>query len=112
MVDAIRRLRSPWPYPEGHHFDFVFLFRRFRRVVSFAPATRPISFPRTKMRFHQLQPLLLPSALVALALIGLNLLLVELQTPGKRSEREREREKKRQGLLKVFSHKKRFQKAS
>ena len=62
------------------------------------------------MGVPQLQPLLLPSALVALALIGLNLLRVELQTPGKRSERERE--KKREGLLKSFSHKKRFRKAS
>ena len=92
------------------HSLLFFCFADADVVVSFAPATRPINLPRTKMRFHQLQPLLLPSALVALALIGLNLLRIELQTPGKRSERERE--KKREGLLKVFSHKKRFRKAS
>jgi hypothetical protein len=47
---------------------------------------------------------------VALALIGLNLLRIELQTSGKRPERERK--KKREGLLKVLSDKKRFRKAS
>jgi hypothetical protein len=58
------------------------------------------------MLFHQLQPLLLPGALVALALIGLGLLRSEIQTSRRR------REQKREGVLKVVSSKKRFRKAS
>ena len=60
------------------------------------------------MHSQQLQSLLLPSVLVALALIGLALLRSELQTPRKPLER-----KKKQGrLLKFLSRKDRFRKAS
>jgi len=62
------------------------------------------------MHLHQLQPLLLPSVLVALALIGLDLLRRELRTSRKRSERKWQQ--KREGVVKTPSPKKQFRKAS
>jgi hypothetical protein len=57
---------------------------------------------------HQLQSWLLPSALVALAAIGISLLRGELRTPGMPLFHK----KKKGRLLKFFSGKKRFRKAS
>jgi len=53
------------------------------------------------MLYHKLQSLLLPSLLVALALIGLGLLRSELRAPG----RGLVRKKKKARLLKFFKRK-------
>ena len=85
------------------------LFFRFRPCAMLVPtSTRPVRFTRTKMPSRQLQSLLLPSALVALALIGLVLLRSELQSAGRLLVRK----KKRGRLLKFLSGKDKFRKAS
>jgi hypothetical protein len=62
------------------------------------------------MRLHQLQPFFLPSVLVALALIGLDLLRRELRTSRKRSELKWQ--KRRKGAVKNLNPKKQVRKAS
>jgi hypothetical protein len=62
------------------------------------------------MRLHQLQPFFLPSVLVALALIGLDLLRRELRTSRKRSELKWQQKRKR--AVKILNPKKQVRKAS
>jgi hypothetical protein len=62
------------------------------------------------MRLHQLQPFFLPSVLVALALIGLDLLRRELRTSLKRSELKWQQKRKR--AVKILNPKKQVRKAS
>ena len=77
-----------------------FRFSNFVLVLCFGNAHSSNPFPRTKMLYQKLQSVLLPSLLVALALIGLGLLRRELRTPGIGLVR-----KKKARLLKFFKSK-------
>ncbi len=79
-----------------------YLFFRFRpgAMLRQRPLVQSVS-RRTKMLSQQLQSLLLPGVLVALALIGLGLLRSELRTPGIGLVRK----KKKGRLFKFFTSK-------